>query len=213
MPPAIAIVLAMLVSASLVAATAAQESLLKPLDARAPLTYYIGAGDARSGYRAGDRELAAWALDAWGRSAGGRLRFSPANEASALIRVYWVAARDGQYGEMRPLDVGGQRGAAVYIRADTDALGQDIAAAARRDPLFRDAVVYLTCLHELGHALGLSHTADDADIMFFFGYGGDIPRFFGRYRDRIASRPDIARIAGTSAADVERLRALYPAGR
>lgn len=211
MPPRIAIA-ALFVSIALAPGYgAAQDGLLAPLDARTPLTYFIGSGSRESGYREGDRDLATWALDAWRRSAGGRLTFQPASESDALIRIYWVDAGNGQYGEMRPLSVGGRRGAAVYIRPDTDALGPDIGAAARRDPLFRDTVVYLTCVHELGHALGLSHTSEYRDIMYFFGYGGDIPRFFGRYRDQLTSRADIAKVAGVSDSDVARLRALYPA--
>lgn len=122
-----------------------------------------------------------------------------------------MAAGVGQYGEMRPSIVGGRRRATVFIHPDADALGDDIAAAARKDPLLRDAIVYLTCLHELGHALGLAHTGAYADIMYAFGYGGDIPEYFARYRRQLTTRDDIARVSGVSAADVARLRSLYPA--
>ena len=137
------------------------------------------------------------------------LRFEPAPEAEALVRVYWVPASAGQYGEMQALEVNGRRGAAVFIRPDTEALGPDIARLARTDALLRDTIVYLTCLHELGHALGLAHTSAFRDIMYFFGYGGDIPGFFGRYREQLRTRADIARVSGLSADDVSRVRALY----
>ena len=181
------------------------------LDAQRPISYFIAEGEPGSRYRDGDRELAIWALQAWQRSANGALRFEPGAESTALLRVYWVPANFGQYGEMRPLTVDGRRGAAVYIRPDTDALGEVIGQRARDDPLFRDTVVYLTCLHELGHALGLEHTADHADIMYFFGFGGDIPAFFARYRDQLSSRRDIASVSGLSEGDLSRLRALYDA--
>ena len=137
--------------------------------------YFVADGSGRTGYRDGDRELAAWALAAWQRSAGTGLRFETAPESRALVRVYWADPADGQYGEMVPFLVGDRRGAAVYIRPDTGALGPDIARQARLDPLLRDSIVYLTCLHELGHALGLRHTDMFADIMYSFQFGGDIP--------------------------------------
>jgi hypothetical protein len=180
------------------------------LDATRPITYFIANGSERIGFRPTDRQLARWAFDAWQRSADGGLRLEVASEPDAVIRLYWADPRDGQYGEMRRIVVGGRRGAAVFIRPDVDLLGPDIAERARADVLLRDTVVYLTCLHELGHALGLEHTRDFRDIMYFFGYGGDIVQYFGRYRAQIRSRRDIAAISGLSDADVKRLRSVYP---
>ncbi|MGI8743295.1 MAG: hypothetical protein ACR2NN_12140 [Bryobacteraceae bacterium] len=53
--------------------------------------------------------------------------------------------------------------------------------------------MYLTCLHETGHALELPHTADFEDIMYSFQFGGNIPEYFGRYRRKLKLRGDIRR--------------------
>jgi hypothetical protein len=205
---------AVLVSlAALAASTAASAQAiptLGPLDASGRVTYFIEDGERGSTYVAGDRELATWALKAWERASNGRVRFEPSTRAEALVQIHWVPAGGGQYGEMRSIRVGDRRGAAVYIRPDTRALGPDIAAAAAKDPLLRDTIVYLTCLHELGHAFGLVHTHNFADVMYFFGYGGDIADYFGRYRARLRSRNDIGSITGLSASDERVIRSLYP---
>ena len=97
------------------------------------------------------------------------------------------------YGEARPILVEGQRGAEVYVRPAPLKLNED--------KLLRDAIVYLTCLHESGHALGLPHTAAFDDIMYSFQYGGDIPEYFARYRRKLATRNDIEKNSGLSEAD------------
>jgi hypothetical protein len=173
------------------------------------ITYFIADGTGKPGYHRSDPELARWALDAWQRNAAKGIRFAVAAESSAIIRIYWAGPEGGQYGEMRPIMVGGQPGAAVFIRPDIDSLGPDIARRARADALLRDSIVYLTCVHELGHALGLEHTRDFRDIMYYFGYGGDIVEYFGRYRDQIHTRSDMAAVSGRSNGDANRIRAIY----
>ena len=196
---------------ALCAGTALGQNLerLETSAAHPAIGYYIAPGEAGSEFRPGDVELARWALGAWQQALGSTLELVPAPQDEALLRVHFVAAEAGQYGEMQVILVDGQRGADVFIRPNTDALGPDIAARARVDSLFRDTIVYLTCLHELGHALGLRHTANFDDVMYFFGFGGDIPKFFSRYRDQLDTRADIAKVAGLSAGDLAHLHALY----
>ena len=200
------------VTVTLLTANGARAQILAPLG---PLedgvvTYFIAAPIEEAEARPADTDLALWAFESWQRAAGGKLKFvEAAAEAEALVRLYWVPAAGGQYGEMRPLEVRGRRGAAVYIRPDTSALGSEIATRAGLDPLFRETIVYLTCLHELGHALGLSHTAEFEDVMYFFGFGGDIGEFFGRYRRTLRERDDIRGSSGLSAGDLAKLEELY----
>jgi len=161
-----------------------------------------------SSCEAADLELAQWALDAWQKAGGGRLLLERTEqEARARIRIYWAAGNLQRYGEMRPIVVDGRSGAAVYVRPDLAELGPEIAAAGRDDRLFRHAIVYLTCLHETGHAFGLAHTAAFDDIMYSFGHGGDIVEYFSRYRRKLTSREDIRRRSGISRADQDQLGA------
>ena len=139
---------------------------------------------------ASDPQLAKWAFDAWEKAAEGRLHFVETKKRDeAKIKVVWATPASGLFGETV--------GDVVNIR---------IAADGVTDPLLRDTIVYLTCLHEEGHSLGFRHTANFDDIMYTFQYGGDIPEYFARYRRKLKVRDDIRRNSGMSVNDASRAR-------
>jgi hypothetical protein len=178
--------------------------LLCGLNEAASLQYWVEpCAKARSGCRAGDPELAQWAMEAWQAASGGKLKLErTTTREKAHIRIYWANGREGLYGETRPIDVGGVRGAEVYVLPPA-------ANQSDGDDLLRETVLYLTCLHESGHALGLEHTRGFGDIMYNFQYGGDIPEYFGRYRRQLGVRGDIRNHSGISADDARRLLEVY----
>ena len=153
-----------------------------------------------------DVQLAEWAMQAWQTASDGKLHLEKTEQMSrANIRLHWADSEQGQYGETRALVVDGMRVAEVFVRPDLSAMGPAISSAGATDPLLRDTIVYLTCLHETGHALNLSHTSDFPDIMYSFQFGGDIPEYFGRYRRKLRARVDIAKNSGISPQDKARL--------
>ncbi|MCX6596358.1 MAG: matrixin family metalloprotease [Acidobacteria bacterium] len=148
--------------------------------------------------QSGDAQLAEWSLDAWAKSATGALQFQRVDdEKSARLRFYWAGNRQGLYGEARPIEFRGQRGAEIFLRPSVTQTG---------DALLRDTIVFLTCLHESGHALGLGHTRDFDDIMYSFQFGGDLEEYFARHRRKLKARADVAKIDAISPADARRLQ-------
>jgi hypothetical protein len=140
-----------------------------------------------------DMDLARWAFAAWEGASEGRLYLIESKDrARAQFQLVWAQKDGGLYGETEPIRVDGRRGAMIHVLAEPPGPG---------DRLLRDAIVYLTCLHESGHALGLAHTREFADIMYSFQYGGDIAEYFGRYRRKLAAREDIRKNPGMSPAD------------
>lgn len=57
------------------------------------------------------------------------MRFQPAPESKALVRLYWASAGKGEFGETRPLMIGGEP-RSIFIDPDIESLGSDLARKA-----------------------------------------------------------------------------------
>lgn len=184
--------------------------LMQFASTRDAIPFFIEDGTDVPGYQQSDRDLARLAIVAWARESGGKLRFVETNtRENAVVRLRWISNNAGLFGETQRIYVDGKPGAVVNVMPHVGQLGEPLSSRAVADALLRDTIVYLTCVHELGHAIGLSHTSAFEDIMYSFAYGGDFVAYFMRYRSRLQSRADIAKYSGLSGRDTEVLRNLY----
>jgi len=185
-------------------------ALLQFANTKESIPFFIEDGTGVLGYRQSDRDLARLALAAWSRESSGKLKFAETKTRDeAIVRVRWISANEGLFGETQRIFVNGKPGAVVNVMPQVAQLGEPLSSRAVQDALLRDTIVYLTCVHELGHAIGLNHTRNFDDIMYSFAYGGDFLEYFMRYRSRLRSREDIAKYSGLSDRDTEVLRSLY----
>jgi hypothetical protein len=201
---------------TMAAGLAAPPGLAAPIGPAEVYSFWIepctGEVAARAGCDTADPELARWALEAWQQAGGPGLRFAPAaSPKNARIHFYWLGRAPQLYGEAHVTYLDGRKVWVIDVQTELSQFGPRIEAAGRNDRLFRDTVVYLTCLHEMGHVLALPHTDDFADIMYSFEYGGDVLEYFSRYRRLLKQRPDIRAHTGISESDSRRVAARYAA--
>src|SRR5262249_40224272 len=152
---------------------------------------------------AGAATLVDRAMKNWSDASNGQLKLARANAPDgASIRIFFVSS-DSVYGEAAPRV---DPASGFIVHADVA-----INSAVPDDPLDARIIVYLTALHELGHALGLPHSDTFSAIMYRFRRPDDGTRYFGAYRKKVRSAGDVgsAEATGLDPEDVSTLRNLY----
>ncbi len=170
------------------------------LEAQTTVRYWSG------GHQKAD--LAQWAMESWAKGSDGSLRVERVEQPDKADIIFrWVnPRRRGLYGQSMPMQRDGKVISEITINPSIESLGPDMTAAVAKDPLYGDVILYLTCVHEAGHALGPVHTRDYADIMYSFEFGGDFVAYFQRFRSRIKSFEDIGKVSALSQGDIRQIK-------
>ncbi len=146
--------------------------------------------------------LAHAAMKQWEAASDGKLIVKAVDkEDEAELRFRWLNPQyRGHYGSSIAKMV---KGKLVH-----DLVINGTMANEEKDPLLAATILFLTCVHESGHALGLQHTRDFADIMYSFEFGGDLQEYFARYRRQLQSREDFKKVSPVAKGDAAQLRAI-----
>ena len=170
------------------------------LQAQTTVRYWSG-GHAKA-------DLAQWAMESWAKGSEGSLRVERVDQPDKADIIFrWVnPRRRGLYGQSMPMQREGKVISEITINPSIESLGPEMTAAVAKDPLYGDVILYLTCVHEAGHALGPVHSRDYADIMYSFEFGGDFVAYFQRFRSRIKSFEDIAKVSALSQGDIRQIK-------
>lgn len=135
-----------------------------------PLRVFIGGGD--QGFRSSFPGLFASAMNEWASASNGKIRWTRASDpSSADITVQWNSRVNGsepESGETRTRFGVGPEGYRVITHASISIVTMPNGAAVT------DAEMRKICLHEIGHALGLKHSSNTGDIMYWQSNGAQL---------------------------------------
>lgn len=130
---------------------------------RIPITVYIHDGSKIPGYRDGFKTILRRSCEDWAKASGGGVSFAFVDSpAKARLQVFWT---DKSSELKNPAEAGDAR-----LTLDQNYISKAEVWLLTRPvtmPL-NDNYFRLICLHEIGHALGLSgHTTNPEDVMFY----------------------------------------------
>jgi tetratricopeptide (TPR) repeat protein len=145
-----------------------------------PLKVYIASGNYVPGYTDEMRNYIVEALNSWSQATNGKIRFNVVDgvDAAQIVCAFKNDKDNGEHaaegGRTYPL------GGCAFLSTAIVYIETEVGGAAQRAEDYR-----VVCLHEMGHALGLGHSRNDRDIMYFAA-SQRVPQLTQRDKNTIA---------------------------
>lgn len=135
-----------------------------------PLKVFVNEGTGVQGYKPHYRSYVNRAMDAWCKASGGKLSYTMVNSAKAAdLTVTWLCRpiKLNEGGKLR-VKQGDTKtypyGSAEINHADVELNCMHMFDAGKE---LESGQVASLCMHEIGHALGLDHSSNFNDVMYF----------------------------------------------
>ena len=145
------------------------EELLRWPTKKLPIKIYLGKGDGVRGFQPNYKSYVTRAMDTWCNASGNKLAYKIVSDVDAAdIEIRWLSRQILiQEGGKKRIKQGlshkdASEGEISHVRVDLDCM-----SAFEPEKPLQGSEVASICMHELGHALGLEHSTNFADIMYF----------------------------------------------
>jgi len=133
---------------------------------RMPISVYISPGNSVPGFKDSFKQDAKISFAQWEAASQGKIHFAFADDPNtAMIRLNWTNDRTKLTPRQDEIPAGEARCIVTEVGIDSCVITV-LTVAPMPGEKFNDNMLHWVLLHEIGHALGLTHSTEAGDIMF-----------------------------------------------